>query len=127
MQNYFENKTRDNGESFYCLTDNAPDELRDLIRELHGDRLPNDWVYTTAYHLFLDIDSNTDEDELFELADNLVDNSYSVLLLWLADWHAYVDDSVATNVFNMIQSAQQTMIMNMAQQVLEYVQELEVE
>ncbi len=56
---YFDYKKRDNGTSFYCLNDNAPDRLRDFIREVHqGDEfdcLPNDWIYEVIHNAFEEI------------------------------------------------------------------------
>ena len=39
-------KQRANGESFYCLADNSPEWMNEVIRECRGDELPNDWRYS---------------------------------------------------------------------------------
>lgn len=54
---YFERKTRAiYGTEFTCLTDNAPEPLRELIREIHfgcfEGCLPNDWIYETCFDAF---------------------------------------------------------------------------
>ena len=46
----FTQKKRDDGASFWCLTEQARqsvDDLTSFIRELHDDEMPNDWRYET--------------------------------------------------------------------------------
>jgi hypothetical protein len=53
---YFETKIRADGKRFVCLTDDAPEELRDLICSIHCNEfegaLPNDWIYEIICHAF---------------------------------------------------------------------------
>lgn len=55
---FFENKTRSNGDKFYALKDAAPEKLSDFIEKIHSDHffgaLPNDWIYDTIHSAFLD-------------------------------------------------------------------------
>jgi hypothetical protein len=42
----FEQKTRDNGRTFYCVKDGQETEaLSNLCQHAHGDMLPDDWKY----------------------------------------------------------------------------------
>jgi len=69
---FFERKTRDNGEKFYCLKDNTPDDIRDLNMSIHcTDMLPDDFRYETIVSLLNYIDDYLDNDTtLDELRDN---------------------------------------------------------
>ena len=42
----FELRERDNGDSFVTLADNAPEWLTDLVRDAHGDMMPDDWRWS---------------------------------------------------------------------------------
>lgn len=44
----FESRQRDDGAPFLCLADNAPDWMRDAVREAHDGELPNDYAYDMA-------------------------------------------------------------------------------
>lgn len=50
---FFVHKNRVNGDSFVCLTDNAPKELQEIIRDIHEQDFfrsaPNDWIYKEIY------------------------------------------------------------------------------
>ncbi len=85
----FEQKTRTNGDKFYCLKADAPKELHDSVMEAHGDRMPSDWIYST-YEAILStlsgytIDSIGDvEENRSEIVDGLVDVYTSELTAWL--------------------------------------------
>ncbi len=57
---YFQEKTRlQSGTKFMCLTDDAPQELKDLVRAIHFDYfdgcLPNDWIYSVISEAFDDL------------------------------------------------------------------------
>ena len=52
---YFQIKTRvQDQKAFYCLTDDKPKELYQLVFDIHQmfDALPNDWIYKTIYEAF---------------------------------------------------------------------------
>jgi len=87
--NMFETKTRDNGESFVCMSDKASKELHDSVMEAHNNQLPNDWTYST-YESILSSMSNYDiktvedlEENRSEIVDSLVDVYTSDLTAWL--------------------------------------------
>jgi hypothetical protein len=89
----FERKTRDNGESFYCLKDGRPDWMQDALHAAHdgGDMMPNDWSYQLASRMAdhiaesLEYDSDKDRaDIISEGADALVPCYNGERLAWLA-------------------------------------------
>lgn len=52
---YFQIKTRvKDQKAFYCLTDDKPKELYQLVFDIHQmfDALPNDWIFKTIYEAF---------------------------------------------------------------------------
>jgi hypothetical protein len=68
---HFETRTRDNGDTFVCCTDDAPQELKDLvhtthaIHATHGGMLPDDWRYqfvSDALDLLADCENPDDAD-----------------------------------------------------------------
>ena len=61
---FFEIRTRDNGETFVCLKDDRPDELRDLIREAHEGKLPDDWIYQKSRDILCHIAEGYDPSEI---------------------------------------------------------------
>jgi hypothetical protein len=87
----FETRKRDNGNSFVVLKDDASEELRESVREAHGEKLPDDWVYGTYADLMervteFEIDSVEQlEDARNEIVDNYVDIYTADLLKWLSD------------------------------------------
>jgi hypothetical protein len=89
----FERKTRDNGESFYCLKDGAPDWMQDALHAAHdgGDMMPNDWSYSLAHDMAhhiaeaLEYDAAQDAfDIIAEGADSLVPAYNGPRIYWLA-------------------------------------------
>ena len=97
MSDYFQRKTRDNGEGFYAFADDRPDWVYDAVMEAHDGEFPDDWRFDICDSLFGEIDENTDEDDLHELIDGLVDVYNSDRLKWLADDQsrtAYCDEAL---------------------------------
>ena len=89
----FEQKARDNGETFYCLKDGRPDWMQDALRAAHdgGEMLPNDWSYRLAHDMAqhiaesLEYDAAQDRaDIIAEGADSLVPAYNGPRLAWLA-------------------------------------------
>lgn len=98
----FETKHRDNGDSFDCLKEDAPEWAQDVVFACHGDMMPNDWRYATirsAAHDLARMDEDGDPDDLgAEFADQNVDVYNADRLRWLAssfDRVAYTDDAVS--------------------------------
>lgn len=95
---HFERRTRDNGETFTTLTDDAPEWLRDAILEAHDDELPNDWRYETCESI---VGALEDGAEPEEIADSLVDVYTGPLFQWLADYigrGAYCDEALESGL-----------------------------
>lgn len=99
----FETRTRDSGESFVTLKEGAPEWMRDLAMEAHGDFLPEDWRYEAiraAVAHIGDTDAETEDDlsdESHEFADGNVDVYNADRFRWLAsnlNRAGYVDEAV---------------------------------
>ncbi len=94
---FFETRTRDSGETFETTRDDAPDWIVDMIRDAHGDFLPEDWRYSTIRAALDFIADNPDaEDYAGEFADEAVDVYSHARLRWLASnltRASYVDDA----------------------------------
>jgi hypothetical protein len=82
LTDYFQRKTRDDGTTFYTLTDDAPEWLRDAVYEAHDSELPNDWRYDICHSIINELGDGYDPDEI---ADGLVDVYNSDRAAWLAD------------------------------------------
>lgn len=68
---YFEiRKKQYDGTEFSCLTDNAPQSLKDFVRHVHREHFydvwPNDWIYATIHQAFDDLEENPLEDITIE-------------------------------------------------------------
>jgi hypothetical protein len=48
LARWFEKRTRADGDVFVTTKDDAPEWLRDAVREAHQDDPPNDWTYGEA-------------------------------------------------------------------------------
>lgn len=60
---YFTTSIRDNGDQFTKLTESAPDWVKDAVREAHGDKVPDDYIYewcSKAFIAYDDYNGNTD-------------------------------------------------------------------
>ena len=100
---YFETKQRDNGESFVSLRDGHPEWVEDMVREAHGDMLPEDWRYKAIEEVITAISENEYEgeddanDSASEVCDSLVSVYTHELTQWLASSNArigYLDEAV---------------------------------
>lgn len=86
LSKFFETKTRDSGESFVTLIDDAPEWLQDAIREAHQGDLPNDWVYEQCRAACEAVDDDTlNPESVYEHADSQVDIYTKSLFQWAAD------------------------------------------
>lgn len=81
--------TGDSAKSITILKDTAPEELRDSIRAAHGDRMPDDWIFSTyenilgAFSNYTITTADSLEDNRSEIVDGLVDVYTSELTGWL--------------------------------------------
>lgn len=84
----FEQRTRDDGNTFYTLSDTAPEWMQEALREAHSDgRLPDDWIYERCFSMLESIqglDCADPEEQACEIADVYTDVYTSVLAAWLA-------------------------------------------
>jgi hypothetical protein len=74
--------TRENPRNVWCLKDDAPDWMRDAIRDAHSDgRLPDDRIYENCRSMVDSISEIDDPDNVdtVEIADGCVD-IYTVAL-----------------------------------------------
>ena len=83
MHKYFETRERD-GKPFVALKDNAPESLRDFVREVHNnlfnDCLLSDWVFEAIIQAFSDYDDYENKDSfIFEVNPN----DYHEIIDWL--------------------------------------------
>lgn len=86
LSKFFETRTRDNGESFVTLVDDAPEWLEDAIREAHQSDLPNDWIYEECRAVCEAVDCDElSPESVHEHADSRVDIDTSSLFQWAAD------------------------------------------
>ena len=77
------------------LKDEAPEWCSKLVREIHGDMLPDDWKYLHIYLMADGIAEDGFQDE-HEVAESLVDVYNSALTDWLASHGArqgYCDEA----------------------------------
>lgn len=89
---YLKSKQRDNGESFVYMTDDRPQALHDAIYTAHGDKMPDDWIFSTFADLLEKVteydcetvDELRDNDYDHEIIDGYVDIYTHELLQWLA-------------------------------------------
>ncbi len=65
-RHHFKKRERSDGEEFFCLSDDAPEELETLVEEVHGDFLPDDWRYRFIWESLIQIGEAEPEDEPLE-------------------------------------------------------------
>lgn len=92
---YLKTKKRDNGESFICQADNAPEWFNDLCREAHSGMLPDDYKYEFISDALYAISESSEDNDVQEI--QLEPDIYnSDLLQWLSSSNSrteYVDQA----------------------------------
>ena len=132
---WFESKQR-NDDTIIVLKSGAPEALIDSVYTAHGDRLPDDWIYNTYYHVLEAFSGYTIEnaDDLEknrqEIVDGLVDVYTANLTAWLASNNNNVSyiteaqeeygDGAQTDGFKILQMAQYKAIDEIAGEVINY-------
>lgn len=137
----FTRDKRDDGSTFWCLTDRADqDDLVDWVRDLHDDELPNDWRYETIVaicnylcDLTETIDSQSDAHDIaFSAADSITSIYTAELCEWLSNNTgrlSYIDDAqeeglipAEADTFKRLQIGQFECIRSMAVRIIERLQ-----
>ncbi len=137
----FTRDKRDDGSTFWCLTDRADqDDLVDWVRDLHDDELPNDWRYETIVRicdylcdLTETIDSQSDAHDIaFGAADSITSIYTAELCEWLSNnigRLSYIDDAqeeglipAEADTFKRLQIGQFECIRSMAVRIIERLQ-----
>jgi len=88
-ESWFEKKTRDNGEEFFCLKDGHPEWIKDMAYKAHEEDslAPKDYRHKFVWESLVNI-SECDEDNLEEMLDCYCDIDADIyssdLLKWLS-------------------------------------------
>lgn len=85
----FTTDKRDDGTEFVHLKETfKPEELHDSIRQAHGDRFPDDWIYGTYADLLQNITEYELEtiEDLEEVRSEIVDTYTDVYTSQLTEW-----------------------------------------
>jgi hypothetical protein len=91
----FTRRTRADGTSYTTLTDAARTWMHDLVRNAHGDMLPDDWRYECIASACEAIaDAQDPDDHADEFADGYVDVYSADLVAWFAS-HGKREEYVA--------------------------------
>jgi len=65
-ETFFYRKTRDDGEEFWLVKDDRPEELKELIHEAHGDMMPDDHRYEFILESLTALANYEDPDDAIE-------------------------------------------------------------
>ena len=130
LLSYFVSKDR-NEERYWYLVDDVPDEVTDLVHELHDDELPNDWRYETIVNLLHAIKEQEAYSDELDI-DSLVSIYNGEVLEWLTPERLhYVDEakeeySIETmDIIKMIRFTQYMVIQRMANQLQQWLEDSE--
>ena len=91
-----ERRTRNDGTTFVCKSDNAPEWVDELCQAAHGDMFPDDWRYEAIQELLGSISDCDDIDDLYDELKPEIWNSDRYE--WLASnlrRASYVDEAVS--------------------------------
>lgn len=88
---YFVTKHRDNGEAFWCLSDNRADWVHGLAMNAHGDMMPEDW----RYKFIVDVLNALDDGDTDAPEPSIYTHELTGWLHSRADRYAYVDEAVS--------------------------------
>lgn len=101
---WFETATRvGSDETFDRLKDGRPEWLQELVREAHGEFLPDDWRYSAIRSALAWIHDNDGNDESGEFADSEVDVYNAARVKWLGSHinrGSYCDEAASEFGYN---------------------------
>ena|ERR1700753_3463803 len=125
---YFEIATRNNGEQYIFLKEDAPNNLKLIIYSIHEyfDCLPNDWIYSTIFEALQDLEDNSLEDCSIE------SNCYHTdLYKWFGEPYAkYLCDEAlveygCTDIYDAISCAQRDVKQRIYTEINDWLEPLE--
>lgn len=130
-----EGKKRSDETEFVCLKDDSPEWMKDVIRTVHGDKLPDDTTYRFIEMAIDAIADCGDEDEIEERLFELEPDVYtSDLTEWLhaRNDHVYylteaLEEYDLHDGFQALSVAQAKHIQEVAFDTLRAIEEMEVE
>lgn len=80
-----ETQKRDNGKSYVAFKRDAPEWMRDMARDAHGDLLPDDFIYEYIAEALEAISMADDAEDIERACDELEPDVYtSGILKWLS-------------------------------------------
>ena len=115
--------------AFWALTNDAPEEVQDLVRELHDDELPNNWRY---YVIATITNALAEGYDLQQAIDDCIDLYNSDLVTWLEllSRESYIQEAQEAglieedaNTWTRIQLGQYVAIEQIAHRLAEYCEE----
>ena len=115
--------------AFWALTNDAPEEVQDLVRELHDDELPNNWRY---YVIATITNALAEGYDLQQTIDDCIDLYNSDLVTWLEilSRESYIQEAQEAglieedaNTWTRIQRGQYVAIEQIAHRLAEYCEE----
>ena len=131
-----ETRTRNSGEKFVCLKDNSPDWMTDVMHKAHGDRMPDDDVYSRIYDIVNHMSTGYDDiktiDDAKEALMEIEPDIYtSELTAWLNSRNDNVyyltealEESGTKDGFQLLSYAQHLYIIEIGENLLSAISEL---
>lgn len=126
---HFQTGKRDDGSSYVSLSDDAPEQLTELVRNAHGRMLPDDYKFQFVQDALQAIADSSEGEEQDAINSMEAEHRNSELLAWLGSnlsRSSYVDDDAIGNyghsdggIFGDIQRGMQCELEEVANSVLE--------
>jgi hypothetical protein len=125
-----ERKSRTNGDEFVCLKDGSPQWMTDVVRSVHGDKLPDDAVHAFISRCADALAESDDEDAsgaIYQIEPDAYTHNLTAWLHARAD-HVYylsevLEESTPTDGFQLLAMAQQRQIVEVGQALIAGLQE----
>lgn len=96
LSNTLERKSRDNGVEFVSLKDGSPEWMTNVVRSVHGDKLPDDTVYEFISRCADALaDSDSPEDTISELEPDVYTPDLTAWLNRRVDHVEYLSEVLA--------------------------------